>query len=52
MTLNQTRRSLYLLQRSIGDVQVAQRGKLPKRLIRRAVTRKALIPWGKLWKAL
>ena len=37
--LSELRRSLYLSQRAIGDVQAAQRGTLAKRLVRRQVTR-------------
>jgi hypothetical protein len=35
----ETRRSLYLTQRFIGDVSAAERGRLPQRLIRRRLTR-------------
>jgi hypothetical protein len=41
MNLEQIRRILYFSQRTIGDVQAAQRGpdKLVKRVVRRQVTR-------------
>lgn len=40
-TLSQLRRAMYLGQRSIGDVQAAERGPKPlaKRIARRALTR-------------
>lgn len=37
--LEQTRRALYLTQRTIGDVQAAQRGRLARRLVRRSLVR-------------
>jgi hypothetical protein len=37
--LTQIRRSMYLAQRAIGDVQAAQRGRLAKRLARRSLVR-------------
>lgn len=37
--LGQVRRDLYKSQRGIGDYQALKRGTLPKRLIRRRVTR-------------
>lgn len=42
----QVRRDLYLAQRTIGDVQAAQRGPdvLAKRLVRRRV-RRSLLGW-------
>jgi len=36
---SQTRRTLYKTQRAMGDGQAAKRGTLPKRLVRRSVTR-------------
>jgi hypothetical protein len=38
-TLSQVRRSSYLLSRTIGDYQAAQRGGLGKRLVRRSLMR-------------
>ena len=37
--LEQVRRDLYKSQRGIGDYQALKRGTLPKRLVRRSVTR-------------
>jgi hypothetical protein len=39
MTLNQFRRTLYFTQRTIGDYQAAQSGRLARRLVRRALFR-------------
>jgi hypothetical protein len=39
---NQTRRDLYFTQRTMGDISAAGRGRLPRRLARRAVTRRLL----------
>ena len=36
------RRDLYLSQRTIGDYQALRRGRLGKRLVRRAVTRRLM----------
>jgi hypothetical protein len=54
MSLESTRRALYLSQRAIGSYQAAQRGPKPlcKRLVRRTVTRQLMKPYGKLWRAL
>lgn len=41
-TLSQVRRSLYLTQRTIGDVQAAQRGTLARRVARRSLVRALL----------
>lgn len=38
-TLNQARRNLYLTSRFLGDVNAAQRHKLGKRIINRAMGR-------------
>jgi len=38
-TFSQVQRSLYKTQRTMGDMQALGRGTLPKRLIRRSVTR-------------
>lgn len=38
-TLSEIRRSSYLLSRTIGDVQAAQRGTIAKRLVRRSLMR-------------
>lgn len=40
--LEQTRRGLYKTQRTIGDYQALRRGRLPQRLVRRAVTRRVM----------
>ena len=41
------RRDMYLGQRAIGDAQAYRRGRLPRRLGRRAVTRSLLrLLWG------
>ena len=37
--LNQVRRDIYKSQRGIGDYQALKRGTLPKRLVRRSITR-------------
>jgi hypothetical protein len=44
--LERTRRGMYLGQRTIGDYQALRRGRLPQRLIRRAVTRRVM---RKIW---
>lgn len=46
--VERTRRDLYLTQRAIGDAQaLRRRGRLPRRLGRRAVTRAILRAlWG------
>ena len=48
MNLEAIRRALYFGQRTIGDVQAAQRGPdvLAKRLVRRAVTRSLFRAFG------
>jgi len=38
--LEQFRRTLYFTQRDIGDYQALKRGVLPKRLLRRSLTRR------------
>ena len=38
-TIEETRRSLYYGQRSIGDLHALQRGRLPQRILRRKVSR-------------
>ena len=38
-TIEETRRSLYFGQRSIGDLHALQRGRLPQRILRRKVSR-------------
>jgi hypothetical protein len=38
-SLEETRRALYVGQRTLGDIHAAQRGRLGRRLARRAVTR-------------
>ena len=38
----QIRRQLYLGQRTIGDLQALKRGRLVKRLVRRAVTKRLM----------
>jgi hypothetical protein len=45
--LEELRRSLYIGQRTIGDYQALQRGRLPQRLIRRPVTRSLM---RELWR--
>lgn len=37
--LEQLRRTLYLTQRTIGDAQSAQKGRLARRLVRRSLVR-------------
>lgn len=48
--LERARRALYLSQRTIGDAQAAQSGRLPKRLVRRAVTRRTGRLLDRLWR--
>ena len=36
---NSARRTMYLTQRLMGDVSAVKRGRLPKRLLRRSLTR-------------
>jgi hypothetical protein len=54
MSIESTRRGLYLAQRGLGTLQAAQRGPKPlcKRLVRRTVTRQLMKPYGKLWRVL
>jgi hypothetical protein len=54
MSLESVRRDLYLAQRAIGTCQAASRSPqaVSKRLVRRAVTRQLMKPYGKLWRAL
>jgi hypothetical protein len=40
--VEQVRRALYLGQRSLGDIEAAARGRLGRRLVRRAVTKRLL----------
>ena len=40
--LENTRRGLYKTQRAIGDYQALRRGRLPRRLGRRAVMRRVM----------
>lgn len=40
------RRNLYLTQRTMGDIQAARRGTLPRRVVRRLVTRRIM---SRLW---
>ena len=40
--LTMMRRYLYFSQRTMGDVQAAQRGTLAKRVVRRSITRRLL----------
>lgn len=44
------RRSLYLLQRTMADVNAAKRGRLGERLIRRQVTRQLGRQYDKVWR--
>ncbi len=43
-------RWLYLASRAVGDVNAAKRGTLPKRLVRRQVTKRVLKPYNRLWR--
>jgi len=43
-------RWLYLASRTAGDVNAAKRGTLPKRLVRRTVTRSLLRPYNQAWR--
>lgn len=45
-------RFFYLLSRSLGDVNAAKRGTLPKRLVRRSVTHSLLRPYNRAWRRL
>jgi len=41
-SLRRASRWLHLASRTVGDVDAARRGRLPKRLVRRAITRNVL----------
>lgn len=51
MTSRKLQRDLYLASRTLGDVDAAQRGRLPQRLIKRVVHRKiiGLLRRGRMW---
>jgi hypothetical protein len=51
MSIESTRRALYLAQRGLGTYQAAQRGPraLSKRIVRRHVTRALMRPYGRMW---
>ena len=50
--ISQVRRYLYRAQRTLGDLQAAQRGPrmFSKRLARRKATRRLMRSYNKLWK--
>ena len=50
MTINKTRRFLYWLARLLGDVDAVRRGRLGRRIARRAAGKAASRGLGKLFK--